>query len=65
VKWCNNYGMEHKLNINMLMSLQCPQEQCFSTARPQPGTGPWPQLYRATRGSPRICHFSFLSNFHE
>ena len=34
-------------------------QQCFSTA------GPWHQLYRATRGSPGICHFSFLSNFHE
>jgi len=40
-------------------------DQRFSTARPRPGTGPWYQLYRAARGSPRICHFSFLSNFHE
>ena len=23
------------------------------------------QLYRAARGSPGICHFSFLSIFHE
>jgi len=37
----------------------CRLEQCFSTARP------WHQLYRAARGSPGICHFSFLSNFHE
>jgi hypothetical protein len=29
--------------------------QCFSTA------GPWHQLYRAAR----ICHFNFLSIFHE
>jgi len=35
-------------------------DQCFSTAGPRPGTGPWHQLYRAARGSPRICHFSFL-----
>jgi len=28
--------------------------QCFSTA------GPWHQLYRAARGSPGICHFSFI-----
>jgi hypothetical protein len=35
--------------------------QCFSTAVPRPGTGPWHQLYRAAR----ICHFSFLSIFHE
>jgi len=40
-------------------------EQCFSTAGPRPGTGPWHQLYRAARGSPGICHFSFLSSFHE
>jgi hypothetical protein len=35
--------------------------QCFSTA----GTGRWHQLYRAARGSPGICHFSFLNIFHE
>jgi len=40
-------------------------EQCFSTAGTRPGTGPCHQLYRAARGSPAICHFSFLSNFHE
>ena len=40
-------------------------EQCFSTAGPRPDTGPWHQLYRAARGSPGICHFSFLSSFHE
>jgi len=34
--------------------------QCFSTAGPRPDTGPWHQLYRATRGSPGIRHFSFL-----
>ena len=39
--------------------------QCFLTARPRPGFGPWHQLYRAARGSPGICHFSFLRNFHE
>jgi len=33
--------------------------QCFSIA------GPWHQLYRAARGSPGICHFSFLSDFHK
>ena len=33
--------------------------QCFSTA------GLWHQLCRAARGSPGICHFSFLRNFHE
>jgi hypothetical protein len=25
-------------------------EQCFPTAGPRPGTGPWNQLYRAARG---------------
>jgi len=39
--------------------------QCFSTAGPRPGTGPWHQLYRVARGSPGICHFRFLSIFHE
>jgi len=29
----------------------------FSTA------GPWHQLYRAARGSPGICHFSFSKQF--
>ena len=39
--------------------------QCFSIAGPRPGTGPWNQLYRAARGSPGICHFSFLRILHE
>jgi hypothetical protein len=39
--------------------------QCFLNARPPSGTGPWHQLYRAARGSPGICRFSFLSIFHE
>jgi len=39
--------------------------QYFLTAGPRPGTGPWLQLYRATRISSGICHCSFLSNFHE
>jgi len=29
-------------------------DQCFLTAGPLPGTGPWHQLYRAARGSPGI-----------
>jgi len=28
--------------------------QCFSTAGPRPGTGPWHQLYRPARDSPGI-----------
>ena len=43
----------------------CYIEQCFSTAGPRPGTGPWHQLHREARGSAGICHFSFLRNFHE
>jgi len=39
-------------------------DQCFSTAGLWPGTGHWHQLYLAARGS-GICHFSFLSIFHE
>jgi len=39
--------------------------QCFSTTGPRSSTGPWHQLYRAARGSPGICHFSFPSNFHK
>jgi len=41
-------------------ALLCHRDQCFSTTGPWPGTGPWHQLYWATRGSPGICHFSFL-----
>jgi hypothetical protein len=40
-------------------------EQCFSTAGPRPGTGPWLQLYRDARGFPGVCHFSFLSIFND
>jgi len=29
-------------------------DQRFSTAGPQPGTGPWHQLYRAAKDSPGI-----------
>ena len=39
--------------------------QCFSTAGARSGTGPWHQSYRAARGSPGLCHFIFLSIFHE
>ena len=39
--------------------------QCFSTAGQRPGTGPWHQLYRAAKSFPGICHFGFLSIFHE
>ena len=52
------------LHKGVLLS-PCCLGQCFSTAGPRPGTRPWHQLYRTARGSPGICHFSFLSNFHE
>jgi len=41
------------------------QYQCLSNVGPRAGTGPWHQLYRAARGCPGVCNFSFLSNFHE
>ena len=37
--------------------------QCFWTAGPRPGNGPWHQLFQAARVSPGICHFCFLSIF--
>jgi len=43
----------------------CGLDQCFSTVEPRPGIGPWHQLNRAARSSTGICHFSFLSSFHE
>ena len=55
---CRDLPVETQKTTNHL-------EQCFSTAGPRPGTGPWHQLFRAARGSPGICHFSFLSISHE
>jgi len=65
------FGAHHILHVSRVRVKMSgtmpliPLYQCFSTAGPRPGTGPWHQLYRAARGSPGICHFSFLSNFHE
>ena len=50
--------------LQTTVTILCDIKQCFSTAGPRPGTGPWHQLYRAARGSHGICHFSFLNNFH-
>ena len=36
--------------IHEIRILLCSLGQCFSTAGPRPGTGPWHQLYRAARG---------------
>jgi len=35
--------------------------QCFSTAVPRPGTGPWHQLYRAARGLRKL---QYATRFH-
>ena len=50
--------------VRITITVLCDIKQCLSTAGPRPGTGPWHQLYRSSRGSPGICHFSFLNNFH-
>jgi len=36
-------------------------DQCFSTAGPRPGTGPWHQLYRAARG---LTKLQYATRFH-
>jgi len=63
-----NYQNAHcrcPCGYNRIVTALKPLTQCFSTAGPRPGTGPWHQLYRAARDSPGSCHFSFLSIFHE
>jgi hypothetical protein len=47
------------LNANALFS------PVFLNSRAAARYRPWHQLYRAARGSPGSCHFSFLSIFHE
>ena len=68
----NLFGTVHNSSLFNIKELTCTKmlssifsRQSFSTAGPRPGTGLWHQLYRAARGSPGICHFSFLSTFHE
>jgi len=63
-------GICHSIQMTVWYAVLCPVyqtviyiEQCFSTAWPRPSSGPWHQLYRTARGSPGICHFSFLSVF--
>jgi len=46
----NIYGTMQSNNLSQRYVL-C---QCFSTAGPRPGAGPWHQLYRAARDSPGI-----------
>ena len=36
-------------------------DQCFSTAGLRPGTGPWPQIYRAARGLRKL---QYATRFH-
>jgi len=61
-----SYGFRAKNSIRAEVQTKdkdCPLVslwQCFSTARSRPVTGPWHRLYRSSRGSPGICHFSFL-----
>jgi len=54
--FANHVAYEHIYVAYVLFILW----QCFSTAGPRPGTWPGHQLYRTTRGSPRICYFIFL-----
>jgi hypothetical protein len=61
----NMHYIWNKCLFILFQKTVCIVKQCLSTAGPRPGTGPWQQLDRAARGSPGICHFSFLSNFHE
>ena len=37
-------------------------KQCFSTAGPRPGTGPWHQLYRAARSLRKL---QYATRFHQ
>jgi hypothetical protein len=39
-----------ELAASMFRAIQVTLNQCFPTAGPRPGTGPWHQLYRAARG---------------
>ena len=59
---CTNWNF---IPFKPVSTLICSLNQCFSTAGPRLRNGPWLQLYWAARDCPGICHFSFLSNFHE
>ena len=49
-KWSLPYRFPHQMRYEFLFSPIHVICQCFSTAGPRPGTGPWHQLYRAARG---------------
>jgi len=40
---------DSRLDTQIILWLLYSLDQCFSTAGPRPGTGPWHQLYRAAR----------------
>ena len=54
VVWCE---------LNRLVAVRCADalDQCFSTAGPWPGTGPWHQLCRAARGLRKL---RYATRFH-
>jgi len=60
-------GVRH--TIYLFVKFQYDIYQCFTSAGPRPGTGPWHQLYRAARYSPGIenkfkCNFIFINMLH-
>ena len=64
-----NFDVTHTLVTAFTSHKTYRLEQCFLTAGPRPGTGPWLQLYRAARGSPGIdnqfiCNFLFVNMPH-
>ena len=63
--WSNQILEYVHTRLSMDTTVYSSLDQYFSTAGSQPATGLWHQLYRAVRGSPGRCHFSFLSIFHE
>jgi len=46
---CTCYWLKFEICILSPDTISC-LGQCFSTAGPRPGTGPWHQLYRAAKG---------------
>jgi len=48
-RYCNSLAVNYSL------------KQCFSTAGPRPGTGPWHLLYRAARGLRKL---QYATRFH-
>jgi len=56
---CVGDELTKRINIDSFATIRR-VEQCLSTAGPRPCTGRCHQSHRAARGSPGICHFSFL-----